>query len=183
MRKRTARDFQGVIAQLLREIGGDVTPGPIGADEGVDLLWKATDGEFIVQCKKWKAKVGVPVVREVFGAAMRHKSAGAIIVTTSEFTDAAKDWTIDLRIPLRLVDGKQLFDLMDQRMPTFVANVFKEANVARCPVCGDGVDLRLAKVSTSYENKAYYFWAETCLRLFQREPGRFVGVKSPRAEG
>ncbi|MBI4287130.1 MAG: DUF2034 domain-containing protein [Chloroflexi bacterium] len=64
----SAKSFQDFIAELFRKRGFDVSPGPPGADEGVDLLLTSSEGNFIVQCKRWKGKVGVPVVREVYGA-------------------------------------------------------------------------------------------------------------------
>ena len=108
-------------------MGLSVSPSKAGPDKAIDLVCESPEiGTIIVQCKKWKGKVGVPTVREVFGAAIKHQAAAAIIVTTGEFTDPAKEFTNDLRIPLGLVDGKQLFELMNQHMPNRVAEILKK---------------------------------------------------------
>lgn len=127
LRELSPKGFETLIEQLLRQMGLNVLPGGTGPDEAIDLKCETPGGGIImVQCKKWKGKVGVPIVREVFGAAMRHKATGAIIVTLSEFTDPAKEFTIDLRIPLGLIDGKQLYELMNQHMPNRVAEILKK---------------------------------------------------------
>jgi restriction system protein len=127
LRELTPKGFETLIEQLLRQMGLNVLPGGAGPDEAIDLVCEIPGGGIIiVQCKKWKRKVGVPIVREVFGAAIKHQAAGAIIVTVGEFTDPAKEFTIDLRIPLRLIDGKELFELMNQHMPNRVADILKK---------------------------------------------------------
>jgi restriction system protein len=65
----------------------------------------------LVQCKQWKAwKVGVPVVREVFGVMTAEKAHRAIIVTSGTFTQDAH--TFANGKPIDLVEGPQLADLI-----------------------------------------------------------------------
>ena len=124
LRKFTPKEFVSLVADLFREMGGNVTLGAAGPNEVIDILCKTAEGDYIVQCKKWKAKVGVPVVREVFGAAVKRQAKGVFIVAASEFTSTAVDFLIDLRPPpVRLIDGKELFDLMNQHMPSVVADI------------------------------------------------------------
>ena len=124
LREFTPKEFVGLVSDLFRQLGCSVMTGPEGADEAIDILCKAPEGDYIVQCKKWKAKVGVATVREVYGAAVKYQAKGAFIVTVGEFTSTAADFLIDLRPPpVRLIDGKELFDLMNQHMPTVVADI------------------------------------------------------------
>ena len=126
LQKFTPKEFVGLVSDLFQQLGGTVMTGPEGADEAIDILFKTPEGDYIVQCKRWKAKVGVPTVREVYGAAVKHQAKGAFIVTVSEFTDTAKWFITDLRPPpVRLIDGKELFDLMNQHMPTVVADILE----------------------------------------------------------
>ncbi|MBI4287131.1 MAG: restriction endonuclease [Chloroflexi bacterium] len=39
------------------------------------------------------------------------------LVTVSEFTDQAKDFVSELEVPLQLIDGRQLFELVSQHWP------------------------------------------------------------------
>lgn len=124
LRKYTPKEFVGVVSDLFQQLGYSVMTGPAGADEVMDILCKTPEGDYIVQCKRWKAKVGVATVREVYGATVKHQAKGAFIVTVSEFTDIAKRFIKDLPPPrVRLIDGKELFDLMNQHMPTVVADI------------------------------------------------------------
>ena len=117
----TPNEFVRLVSDLFRQMGHDAKTGPVGANEAIDI-W--LDGDYIVQCKKWKANVGEPTVREVYGAAVKHQAKGVFIVAVSEFTDKAKSFVIDLRPPpVRLIDGKELFDLMNQYMPSVVADI------------------------------------------------------------
>lgn len=120
LREFTPEEFVRLVSDLLRQMGADVKIGPVGADEAIDML---LDGDYVVQCKKWKAKVGVATVREVYGAAVKHQVKGAVIVTVSEFTIKAERFLIDLRPPIGLIDGKELFALMNQHMPNVVADI------------------------------------------------------------
>jgi restriction system protein len=52
----------------------------------------ARSSSFLVQCKQWKAfKVGVQVVRELYGLMAAHGAAGGFVVTSGRFTDEATD--------------------------------------------------------------------------------------------
>ena len=123
LRKLTPSEFVGLVSDLFQRMGANVKISPAGADEAIDILCKTPEGDYIVQCKRWKAKVGVATVREVYGAAVKCQAKGAFIVTVSEFTDTAENFTIDLPPPVKLIDGKELFDLMNQYMPTVVADI------------------------------------------------------------
>jgi HJR/Mrr/RecB family endonuclease len=118
-----AKEFEGLVADLLGSLGGQVIPSKEGADGGADLLWKISKGEYIVQCKKWEKKVGIPIVREIYGATMKSQTNGAFIVTKSEFTDWAIDFTKDLSPRVGLIDGRLLFNLLTQIMPSIVEDI------------------------------------------------------------
>jgi restriction system protein len=127
LRKFTSKEFIRLVSDLFRQFCDNAIIGPAGADEAIDILCKTSEGEYIVQCKRWQKKVGVPTVREVYGAAVKHQALGAFIVTISEFTSAARWFIIDLRPPpVRFIDGKELFDLMNQHLPTVVADILED---------------------------------------------------------
>ena len=55
-------------------------------------------------CKQWKAfKVGVTVVRELYGVMAARGAAGGFVVTSGRFTEEATRFADDRNI--RLIDG------------------------------------------------------------------------------
>ena len=67
----------------------------------------------IVQCKQWRSKkVGVPVVREMFGVMTAENAASVSIITSGMFTQEAKNFAHGKAIDL--VDGSQLQTMISQ---------------------------------------------------------------------
>lgn len=89
------RDFEVLVGEGFRLQGYQVVEtGGGGADGGVDLVLEgpgANGGEkFLVQCKQWRAfKVGVDVVRELYGVMAPRGATGGFVVTSGRFTDEA----------------------------------------------------------------------------------------------
>jgi restriction system protein len=79
---------------------------PSGNDPegGVDLVLRKNGNTLLVQCKHWKAwKVGVKVLRELYGVMIDKKAHGAIIVTSGLFTQEAR--TFAAGKPIDLIEG------------------------------------------------------------------------------
>ena len=70
------------------------------------------DGKkYLVQCKQWRSqKVGVKVVREMFGLVVAEQAAGGIVITSGQFTLEAGKFATGK--PLESVDGEQLASLI-----------------------------------------------------------------------
>lgn len=104
--------FEALVAEAYRRQGYTVTrTGGDGPDGGVDLTLKKDGNCLIVQCKQWRAsRVGVQVVREVFGVMTAQHAQGAVIITSGLFTQEAK--TFASGNPIDLVEGQQLADLV-----------------------------------------------------------------------
>jgi hypothetical protein len=111
------REFQDLVADFFRQLGGQVINGNTGADGAIDALWKTPRGDYIIQCKKRRQKVGEPVVREIFGAAAKNVAHGAFIVTTSEFINNAVQFADGVKPQIGLINGKELFNLVTLAMP------------------------------------------------------------------
>ncbi len=92
---------------LVEESGGG------GADGGVDLVLGKGGDRFLVQCKQWKAfRVGVTVVRELYGVMAARGAAGGFVVTSGRFTQEATDFASGRNI--RLIDGEALLQWIRQ---------------------------------------------------------------------
>ena len=94
-----------------------VETGGGGADGGADLVLskpsKNGGEKFLVQCKQWRAyKVGVDVVRELYGVMAAKGAAGGFVVTSGRFTDEAVSFASGRNVTL--VDGPKLHGLLQQ---------------------------------------------------------------------
>jgi restriction system protein len=78
-----------------------------GPDGGVDLRIRKDGERIIVQCKRWNRwKVGVKVIRELYGIMAAEEIDKGIVVISSEFTDEARRFAQANGI--ELVDGRKL---------------------------------------------------------------------------
>lgn len=89
------RKFEEVVAEMLTKMGYKISFTPISRDGGVDIFAAKSDlaGNFLyfVQCKRNSPnnKVGVAIVRELFGVVNDKKANGGIVATTSYFSKPA----------------------------------------------------------------------------------------------
>ena len=128
----------------------------------------------LVQCKHWKTrKVGVKVVRELYGVMAASGAAKGIIVTYGDFTREAKDFAAGK--PIELVYGRRLQQLIAQVQKSGNLAVEAESPPA-CPKCGSGMQLRTAKKG-KYAGQA--FWG--CERFPDCRGIRPVGKSAPGA--
>jgi len=158
------QEFEMLVGEAFRHKGFAVTEtGGGGADGGVDLVL-AKDGEkFLVQCKQWRAfKVGVNVVRELYGVMAAKGAAGGYVVTSGQFTQEAKDFASGRNITL--MDGAALKTLLGsvQSGPA-ASNTVPAATKQEptgtisptCPKCGGVMVMRVAKQGSNAGNE---FW-------------------------
>lgn len=110
----TWQDFETLTGEVFRGQGYAVKEmGGGGPDGGIDLILRKSGRKYLVQCKHYrKGSVGVSVVRELAGAAVREKAYGIIIVTVGKFTREAQRFASGLSI--RLIDGETLLDLSNR---------------------------------------------------------------------
>ena len=112
------REFELLVGEGFRLQGYQVVEtGGGGADGGVDLVLtrpgKSGGEKFLVQCKQWRAlKVGVDVVRELYGVMAARGATGGFVVTSGRFTDDAISFASGRNVTL--VDGPKLVRLIRQ---------------------------------------------------------------------
>jgi restriction system protein len=102
------QSFEMLVGEGFRLQGYQVTEtGGGGADGGVDLVLTKGGEKFLVQCKQWRAmKVGVEIVRELYGVMAARGATGGFVVTSGRFTDDATKFASGRNV--RLIDGPQL---------------------------------------------------------------------------
>lgn len=105
------QQFESLVAAYFQQYGYTVERSGRSGDHGVDLVVTTKNGDkWVVQCKRWKASVGEPIVRDLYGT-MHHEGASrAYLMTTGFFTPAASAWAQDK--PITLYDGPGLIRLL-----------------------------------------------------------------------
>jgi len=160
------REFEMLVGEAFRMQGYSVVElGGAGPDGGVDLVLKKGAEKFLVQCKQWKAcKVGVDVVRELYGVMAAKGAAGGFVVTSGGFTADAKGFAEGRNVTL--LDGQRLTRMIREAEQSLAAggrSVAKSKPVdqapvlaeAACSVCGAGMVKRTAKKGA---NAGAMFW-------------------------
>lgn len=149
------REFELLIAEAFRRKGFTVRDqGGQGPDGGIDLVLLKGNERFLVQCKQWRAlKVGVTVVRELFGVMSAEGATGGFVVTSGSFTGDARGFAKGRNI--KLIDGPVLRQLLDQVQDSkaTTASDNKPLAVPACPKCGSNMVVREARKGPSAGNK------------------------------
>ena len=149
-------EFELLVGEAFRLQGYRVTEnGGGGPDGGIDLAMTKGSEKFLVQCKQWKAfKVGVDVVRELYGVMAAKGASGGFVVTSGRFTDDAKAFADGRNV--QLVDGPKLFAMIKQAKQSLTATAQQPASKPQmaqqtaaiepvCPQCGAGMVKRTAR--------------------------------------
>jgi restriction system protein len=106
----TSREFEELIAELLRDMGHEVVLTQATRDGGKDILasMKTECGEFLclVDAKKYRAdrKIGVSMVRTLYGTLCDYQASSAMLVTTSSYSNDAREMQEKHRYQLSLRD-------------------------------------------------------------------------------
>lgn len=158
------QEFEMLVGEAFRRKGFAVTEtGGGGADGGVDLLLTKDGEKFLVQCKQWRAfKVGVNVVRELYGVMAAKGAAGGYVVTSGQFTQEAKDFASGRNITLMdgaalksLLGGAQAKAAVGDTAPTAAKREPSGTISPACPKCGGGMVKRVARQGSNTGNE---FW-------------------------
>lgn len=145
-------DFERLTGEAFRRRGYVVQEtGGGGADNGIDLELERDGERHLVQCKQWRAqRVGVEVVRELYGAMAAQGAAGGWVVTSGTFTGPAREFAQGRNI--ELIDGGALVNLIQQARPSTVEPAAMPARAATrsaaspsCPTCSGPMVRRVAR--------------------------------------
>ena len=160
------REFELLVGEAFRLQGYRVTEtGGGGPDGGVDLTLTKGSEKFLVQCKQWKAyKVGVDVVRELYGVMAAKGATGGFVVTSGRFTDDARKFAEGRNV--QLLDGPKLFGMIKQAKQSMGATARpttskpqiatpKAVAATSCPLCSSGMVKRTARNGSNAGNE---FW-------------------------
>ena len=168
------REFEMLVGEGFRLQGYKVVEsGGGGPDGGIDLVLtspgKNGNEKFLVQCKQWRAfKVGVDVVRELYGVMAAKGATGGFVVTLGRFTEDAISFASGRNVTL--IDGPKLHGLLRQARtendrsaarPAAASSVQPSVTPTRtssCPLCSKPMARRTAKRGA---NAGGEFWGCT----------------------
>lgn len=86
----TGVEFEMLLKKKLSEMGYEVKCTPTTGDYGADLIIDDKEGtRFIIQCKRFSAKVNLKAVQEVSGALAHYSGDYGIVITSSQFLKSA----------------------------------------------------------------------------------------------
>jgi HJR/Mrr/RecB family endonuclease len=114
------RAFEELVARILKDQGCDVTLTKSTRDGGYDVLGhyrsSVIDVVFFAECKRYapENRVGVEVIRGLYGVTEAHHANLGLVITTSTFTKDAREEK--LRIGPR-IDLKEFNDLCNWLAP------------------------------------------------------------------
>jgi HJR/Mrr/RecB family endonuclease len=120
--KLTGTESEAAIAGLYESKGFEVQITKATGDFGVDILASKEGKTLAIQAKRWGGKVGVKAIQEVASGAYFYKADTSAVVTSSFFTDKAKELAKSLGV--QLIDKEILATMWesyscDIRMPPF----------------------------------------------------------------
>jgi len=151
------QEFEELVGEVYRRKGYHVTEfGGGGADGGVDLILKRNGEVIFIQCKHWRMdKVGVSIVRELYGVMTAEGATGGIVISSGTFTQESKDFAKGK--PIEMIEGQELANIVINLKKTKNIIAKKESSqiINKCPLCGSDMVLRTAKKGTNVGEK---FW-------------------------
>jgi restriction system protein len=160
------QQFELLVGQAFRILDYRVIDGgEVGADGGVDVYLKKDGETYFVQCKHWKTKkVGVSVVRELYGVIAAAGVKGGFVVTSGNFTAEAVAFSKGKK--LGLVDGTKLKKMILAAKKATPESVLEEPQATPetpvCPKCASSMVKRKARKGANAGNE---FWG--CSRFPQ----------------
>lgn len=113
--------FEKLVVDLLVAIGYGGSRKDAGqavgrsGDGGIDGIIKEDKlglDVVYIQAKRWEGTVGRPTVQEFAGSLEGHRAKKGVLITTSRFSQDAKDYVERIEKKIVLVDGEQLAQLM-----------------------------------------------------------------------
>jgi restriction system protein len=111
IRSLSPSDFEELVAETYRAQGNTVQVVGGTGDHGIDLIVRSRRGDtYLVQCKRYRGKIGEPVVRDFYGTLRASDANGGAIITTGTITEAARLWAEGK--PIHLYDGDQFIKVV-----------------------------------------------------------------------
>lgn len=121
------RTLECLVERLYNAMGYETTLTPRQNDGGYDVRAKKRQGtrriDAHIECKRWRERVSVPILRSLLGAVSDNKATNGICVTTSDLTKPAKTF-VDKNPRLDFVPGALLLRSFNEHLgPNWFFNI------------------------------------------------------------
>lgn len=111
------KDFEKRLFYLFKHLGYQGKLTPASADQGADLILSKGNEKIAVQAKRYQGSVDNSAVQQVVGAKHYYHCDKSWVVTTSTFTQSAKQ--LAKATGTVLFDRKELINLLDKEAEIF----------------------------------------------------------------
>lgn len=145
--------FEKILQKFFEQKGYKAILTATGADGGVDILLEKNARREMVQAKHWKTnRVGVAIVREIFGVVQAEGFHRGFIITSGLFTQEAREFSDKVNGKVILIDGDLLIEIIkgdsnfDKSTNTGIHQVPTDSST--CELCGGQMMLRSANKKT-----------------------------------
>lgn len=148
LRSMSWKEFELLVGEAYRRLGyGIEETGQGGADGGIDLLLRKDSVTTLVQCKQWRnQKIGVTVVREMYGLMVHHNAYAVRIVCTGSYSSEAEAFAKGK--PIELIDGSALLRLIEN-LQTPAQDAKRSASLQPVPFLEKCVKLESATITAA----------------------------------
>jgi restriction system protein len=132
-------EFEVFVSNLYKKQGYTAELTSRSNDAGRDIILYKGNEKYLVECKKYSKnnKVGRPELQKFFAAVIDDKANGGFFVTTSSFTQSAKEF--GNRNNIKLIDGESLAEIIKT---TSNDNITIQFIRVMCKECGSIVDFK-----------------------------------------
>jgi len=132
---RSPHEFEDFIAELFTRMDYSTERTPLTSDYGADVIAKKGKEVIAIQVKRNKPgnDVGVKDVNQVLGSMYRYKADKAIVITTSDFTSAARK--LATTAPVNLWNRTKLYEMIEryyfgESRPSITSEIFAKKREA-----------------------------------------------------
>ncbi|MGP4074066.1 restriction endonuclease [Piscibacillus sp. B03] len=117
--KQTPLEFEDFVARIIKhQLGGNIYTTPESDDHGIDFE-HYVDGElYLGQVNVYKENIGVGPIAVLHSNMIKSGAKGGYVITTSSFTDTAREYAKELDIDL--IDGLNLVNYWLETMDSKV---------------------------------------------------------------
>ena len=105
----TPEQYEQFCATILANNGWSARLTSKTGDFGADIIAEKAGQKLVIQCKQWSKSVGVKAVQEAHTAISHYRANQALVVTTTGYTQAAKDLAKSTGV--RLLSHTDLVDM------------------------------------------------------------------------
>ncbi|WP_243211227.1 restriction endonuclease (plasmid) [Klebsiella pneumoniae] len=154
LEQMTWDQFEKILRKFFESKGYKAALTNTGADGGVDVALEKNGRKEMVQAKHWKVnRVGVSVVREIYGVVQAERMHRGFIVTSGLFTEEAREFADKVSGKVVLIDGNLLIEIIKgdsefEKQTDATINSAEPIEEKTCSVCSSKMILRTVNKRT-----------------------------------